>query len=710
MIGRMSGSSKIIVSLVLIPLIIGITLLLASIPIYKVILILLAIGATGYLAISSLTQVQGVKVGILEDRNKLLQQENQKYQNRLSLQADIETLKAKRSEISNKISDLEKQESELKSRIIRIRQENSDIDALEDRQRKSEELRVVIEESKGKLRGLQGQVKEYEAQRDSLKGISVQYLQRQEELEQLKDQFSLLNQQVVELELFRSTYDALSQDFQSLEKRKKYLEAEIPRLDQEHNRILGAIRDLESQAWQVQQLKSEINQLEEDKRHHSEELKKTKNVALQLEAEHNLLTVDNETLGRKNEALARQIEDKKAHLSAIKQQIQEDKEEAENNIKVAFQALKAPVSLEAERIRSFDDEYHFLREFKHYLDQKSLVFPGRIIKAFHTSLKVQDISALVILAGISGTGKSELPQAYAEFLGAPLVMLPVQPRWDSPQDLQGFYNYIEKKYKPTELMRYLYQHQHSENLRGRIVMVLLDEMNLARVEYYFSDFLSKLESRRNKPTYLELEAGSLRLEDRDKQVLIPKEFLFVGTMNEDETTQSLSDKVLDRANVLTFGRPQDLKLRGSRNNRPSIPKDYVTWQLFEQWIQEPSPDSALTEKVKDYVDRANSLMEELGRPFAHRVYQAIAKYVANYPGVQTDDNTLNQAIADQFGQKLLPKLRGLVVEDHTVQPYLHQMQLLIDEFGDKALTDAFEKACAGQYGQFQWKGMIYPAD
>ncbi len=710
MIGRMSRSSKIIVSLVLIPLIVGITLLLASVPIYKVILILLAIGATGYLAIGSVTQVQGVQIEILEDRNRLLQQENQKYRNHLSLQADIETLKAKGSEISNKISDLEKQESELKSRIIRIRQENFDIEVLENRQQQSEELRFIIEESKGKLRGLQGQVKEYEAQRDNLKGISVQYLQRKEELEHLKEQISLLNQQVAELELFRSTYDALSQDFQSLEKRKKYLEAEIPRLNQEHDRILGAIRDLESQAWQVQQLKSEINQLEEDKRHHSEELKKVKNVVLQLEAEHNSLTVDNEVLARKNEALARQIKDRETDLSAIKQQIAEDKEEAENNIKVAFQALKAPVSLEAKKIKNFDDEYHFLREFSHYLDQKSLIFPDRIIKAFHTSLKVQDISALVILAGISGTGKSELPQAYAEFLGSPLVMLPVQPRWDSPQDLQGFYNYIEKKYKPTELMRYLYQHQHSENLRGRIVMVLLDEMNLARVEYYFSDFLSKLESRRNKSTYLELEAGSLRLEDRDKQVLIPKEFLFVGTMNEDETTQSLSDKVLDRANVLTFGRPQDLKLRGPRNNRPSVPKDYVTLQLFEQWIQEPSPDSALTEKVKDYVDRANSLMEELGRPFAHRVYQAVTKYVANYPGVQTDENILNQAIADQFGQKLLPKLRGLVVEDHTVQPHLHQMQLLIDEFGDKALTDAFEKACAGQYGQFQWKGMIYPAD
>lgn len=703
MISRMSRSSRILSLLAVLFLITGITLLLASVPIPQAILILLTIAATGYLTISSASQIQGTQLRILEDRSNLLQQENQQYRNCLTVQADIEKLENEKAQLSHRVAVLKEQEDELTLRIIRTRQENSNLKVLEERQQKSELLKTLIEESQGRLNGLKNQVKEYELHRDGLKHISSQYLQKKEELDQVRESINHLNQQMAELELFRSTYDALSQDFQSLEKRKQHLEAEMPRLQQEHDRILGAIRGLESQAHQVQQLRAEITELEAGKRYHQTELTEVKRSLRQIEAEHSSLTAD-------NEALTREIENKRTRLSEIKRQIEEDKEESENNIKIAFQALKTPVSLKADKVRSFDNESHFLTEFRRYLAQKGLAFPDRIINAFHTSLKVQDISALVILAGISGTGKSELPQAYAEFVGAPLVMLPVQPRWDSPQDLQGFYNYIEKKYKPTDLMRYLYQHQHNEKLRGRIVMVLLDEMNLARVEYYFSDFLSKLESRRNESTYLELEAGSLRLEDRDKQVLIPKEFLFVGTMNEDETTQSLSDKVLDRANVLTFGRPPELKLRGSQHSRPPRPTDYLTWQLFDQWIQEPVPDTSLTEKVKGYVDRANDLMEALGRPFAHRVYQAIAKYVANYPGAQQDDNILNQAIADQFGQKLLPKLRGVMVEDHTVQPYLNQMQSLIDEFGDKALTDAFRKACAGQYGQFQWKGMIYPLD
>ena len=74
-------------------------------------------------------------------------------------------------------------------------------------------------------------------------------------------------------------------------------------------------------------------------------------------------------------------------------------------------------------------------------------------------------------------------------LGAQLLTLAVQPRWDSPQDLQGFYNYVEKKFKPTDLMRGLYQYKYNPDMQDRIVIVLLDEMNLARVEYYFSEFL-----------------------------------------------------------------------------------------------------------------------------------------------------------------------------------------------------------------------------
>lgn len=254
-------------------------------------------------------------------------------------------------------------------------------------------------------------------------------------------------------------------------------------------------------------------------------------------------------------------------------------------------------------------------------------------------------------------------------------------------------------------MHYLYQHQDDKNFNGRMVLVLLDEMNLARVEYYFSDFLSKLETRRNKPTYLDIEVGSIKLAENERRVIIPEEFLFVGTMNEDETTQSLSDKVLDRANVLTFGRPTKLKLRGDRKNNPPIPTEYLPWYDFKGWIHEPI--GVHSDTVKDYVDRANTIMEALGRPFAHRVYQGIAKYVANYPNTNNDESIINQAIADQFGQKLLPKLRGIMVEDSNVKPHLDSLKSLINELQDEPLNRAFAKACEGQYGQFQWKGMVY---
>jgi hypothetical protein len=449
---------------------------------------------------------------------------------------------------------------------------------------------------------------------------------------------------------------------------------------------------------QLRSLKREIERLDSERADLEDEIARNKNEIARQERK----------LGQIQEEIQQEIKLKEIKLREIEDKIliaKEEFEEIENSAKQALQALKIPIEIKANQVKNFTSEADFLTQFNEYLNAKGLVFPERIIKAFHTSLKVQDISALVILAGISGTGKSELPQAYSEFIGAPLVMLPVQPRWDSPQDLQGFYNYIEKKYKPTELMHYLYQHHHDKNFNGRMVLVLLDEMNLARVEYYFSDFLSKLETRRNKSTYLDIEVGSIKLSDNERRVIIPEEFLFVGTMNEDETTQSLSDKVLDRANVLTFGQPTELKLRGDKKANPAIPTEYLSWNDFKGWMNEPIQGH--TDIVKDYIDRANTIMEQLGRPFAHRVYQSIAKYVANYPNANNDESIMKSAIADQFGQKLLPKLRGIMVDDSNVKPHLDSLKSLINELQDEALNRAFDKACEGQYGQFQWKGMVY---
>ncbi|MCZ8163280.1 MAG: AAA family ATPase, partial [Microcystis sp. LE19-196.1B] len=509
----------------------------------------IATGASGFATSALLIQSQSSKQGKLEQERDRLKQDIERQIRALPFGAELEYLQRQRELLRQNVSELKQQEEDLQERVRLVEENPPNLEELEQRQQKIGELKTQINENKGRLQAIIDQIAEREKQRDGLQEVTSQFLQKQEEVRGLTERLHELNQQAAELELFRSTYDALRKDAQNLETKQQHLQAEIPRLEQERDRILAEIATMETKAQQVDGLRVQIENLDADLRTKRSELGSLKRQLEQLNSEKSLL--DGQILSKENE------------LKEFQKKIREakgDLEEIENGFKQAFQALETPIELAANQPRLFASETEFLTLFRQYLNGKGLIFSERTVKAFHTSLKVQDISALVILAGISGTGKSELPQAYANFIGAPLVMLPVQPRWDSPQDLQGFYNYVEKKYKPTDLMRYLYQHQHQSNLKGRIVMVLLDEMNLARVEYYFSDFLSKLETRRSKKTYLDLEAGSLKLKDEQKQVLIPNEFLFVGTMNEDETTQSLSDKVLDRANILTFGRPPDLQL------------------------------------------------------------------------------------------------------------------------------------------------------
>ena len=172
---------------------------------------------------------------------------------------------------------------------------------------------------------------------------------------------------------------------------------------------------------------------------------------------------------------------------------------------------KEPACLSKEELtqeREAQDEFDALEQFKTDLRTEGLVFPSRVINAFHTSLKCDDINPITVLAGVSGTGKTLLPMRYAEMMGMHRLVIAVQPRWDSPQDMFGFYNYLEKEYKATELSRSLIR-MDKYNYRGnqfsmldsdwakdRLLLVLLDEMNLARTEYYFSEFLSRLELRR----------------------------------------------------------------------------------------------------------------------------------------------------------------------------------------------------------------------
>lgn len=383
-----------------------------------------------------------------------------------------------------------------------------------------------------------------------------------------------------------------------------------------------------------------------------------------------------------------------------------------------------------------DDEQTCLERTAQYLADVGLRFDRRVLNAFHTSLKVCEMSPLVVLAGISGTGKSELPRRYAEGIGMHGLTLAVQPRWDSPQDMFGFYNYLENRYRATELARALVQmdrfYDKSErgwnypeewkehNLGERMLLVLLDEMNLARVEYYFSEFLSRLETRRGidrnnaherRKAEIMLEVGMQSLHRNNGAVNVVQQptlplfvdtnVLFVGTMNEDESTQTLSDKVVDRANVLRFGRPAKLESRIAG----SVPQPSKSWLPYGQWKTWIRDDEKLPQSVREEVSQwgqtLNRAMQSIGRPFAHRTFASMVAYVANYP----DPDAYKLAMADQIELKLLPKFRGLDPQDNAVRDALSTMQSILEQLGDEQLLEAVRGAMKNTDHQFVWQGV-----
>jgi hypothetical protein len=357
------------------------------------------------------------------------------------------------------------------------------------------------------------------------------------------------------------------------------------------------------------------------------------------------------------------------------------------------------------------DETQMLSRVQDYLRDLNFVFDDRVLKRFHTSLKTGFISPLTVLAGISGTGKSQLPQRYAEAMGIHFLKIAVQPRWDSPQDLLGFYNYLEKAYKATDFARALARMDKTFELQGdgadttdRVLLVLLDEMNLARVEFYFSDFLSHLEGRPESDT---TDADLIRpgripidMPGSSLSVYPGHNVLFAGTMNEDESTQTLSDKVLDRANTLRFRKPDDLNAE-TINELAQAQDSYLPRRTWLGWRKDAPANPEHQQRTITMVSEVNDILTKIGRPFGFRVNQAIHAYVANYPGLEMEADA-GPALADTLRLRILPKLRGVELEDKTARA-LREIADIALELGDHELADSIRQGLVNT-DVFHWTG------
>jgi hypothetical protein len=252
----------------------------------------------------------------------------------------------------------------------------------------------------------------------------------------------------------------------------------------------------------------------------------------------------------------------------------------------------------------------------------------------------------------------------------------------------------------------------SEDRRDHMALVLLDEMNLARVEYYFSEFLSRLEVRprltdvgdeiRRKNSMIPID---IRGYDKSLALFPSHNVLFAGTMNDDESTQALSDKVLDRGNIIQFAAPKSFNLPASRN--PSIPTEALSFNTWRSWIQNLGGLGADRNTAEDLVVKLASIMDDCGRPFGHRLRDAILGYAANYPKDVNGRRDIRDPLADQIELRILPKLRGLEIDGH--ESSLTDLATLVrNNLGDIALAERLEVAIERQRvgnGLFVWRGL-----
>lgn len=300
--------------------------------------------------------------------------------------------------------------------------------------------------------------------------------------------------------------------------------------------------------------------------------------------------------------------------------------------------------------------------------QKGLYYSERDLVNFHVSMKTD---GMVILSGLSGTGKSKLVTEYANALqlstseNGPLSQVrfvSVRPFWADDSDLLGYADTVNNVYRPGDsgLIDTLVDAQmYTEDL----FIVVFDEMNLARVEHYFSQFLSVLEmsagTRVLKLYNKQLESRLYNSEKYPANISIGENVLFVGTVNTDESTYQFSDKVLDRSNVMTlemvpFGsiKPLDNSSSMHTKREPIKTKDFKK-------MKKVNPEAHLTDEDKnmlwDLHQAINKVDVNVG--IGWRIVNQIDQYLMNLP---VDVSTLSRASAldMQIVQRVLTKIRG----------------------------------------------------
>ena len=257
------------------------------------------------------------------------------------------------------------------------------------------------------------------------------------------------------------------------------------------------------------------------------------------------------------------------------------------------------------------------------------------------------VSRILILQGMSGTGKTSLAHAFGEFVDNRSTVIPVQPMWKERTDLIGYYNEFTKRFNETLLLEKMYEANYSKDM----YVTVLDEMNIARVEYYFAEFLSLLELPNPEERYLTVvsdtwESDPVQL--RDGRIKLPVNMWFIGTANNDDSTFAISDKVYDRAMVLDLDRKSE-RFVAPRTRPVCISAEHFA-HLAESAMQEYGVSSRNRRRLQ-LLDQY--LIEHFHITFGNRIMKQINSYIPVYIACGGEELV---ALDDILAKKVIRKL------------------------------------------------------
>ena len=372
--------------------------------------------------------------------------------------------------------------------------------------------------------------------------------------------------------------------------------------------------------------------------------------------------------------------DEKALATANGASDGEDEAKGENGIRFSKLNL-IDMEYADYKIKNYGNTFdlpELVSNFRNFAASKlHLYYKEKLLRIFVAGLAS---TRLVILQGISGTGKTSLAYAWGKFMKQDSCVASVQPSWRDRTDLFGYFNEFTKKFNETELLKEMYIADYTDD----VYTVILDEMNLSRVEYYFAEMLSILEMPDKKEWVIEIVPNTWKSDPKKLmhgKIQVPPNMWYIGTINNDDSTFAVTDKVYDRA------MPIDINDKGQAFTPEDVDAQNVNYSYLDKLFTEAMENFQISQETLDKIEKMDDFVIKHFRiAFGNRIVAHMKKFVPVYVAC---GGTEVEGVDYFIAKKILRKFEQLnmsLIKDE-IDGYI---KFLDDTFGKGAMAECIE--------------------